>query len=178
MRSFHLAWNRVLIAIFVAAIVLPAVGTAMHLDRETATGEKRELAQFPALHADWASLSAFPDGFTKYFEDNFAFRTRLVRWQAAIRLTALHVSPSPTVVTGRDGFLFYADDGAIQDYVDEKPFSREELESWRLTLQHTQDWLRRRGISYVFVIAPDKHVIYPDLFPSSVRRLHDESRLD
>ena len=176
--GLHRAWNRILIAIFVAAIVLPGVGTALHLDRETATGEKRELAPFPALHFDRASLSAFPDGFTKYFEDNFAFRTRLVRWQAAIRLNALHVSPSPTVVAGGNGFLFYADDGAIEDYVDEKPFTREELESWRLTLQHTQDWLRGRGISYVFVIAPDKHAIYPELFPASVRRLHDESRMD
>jgi hypothetical protein len=176
--SLHAAWNRILIAIFVAAIVVPGAGTLLHLDHERPTGEKRDLAAFPDLHATWTSLRAFPDGFTRYFEDNFAFRTRLVRWQAAIRLDALHVSPSPAVVAGRDGWLFYADDGAMQDYVDEKPFTHEELEAWRTTLQHTQDWLRGRGIKYVFVIAPDKHVIYPEMFPASVRRLHDESRMD
>lgn len=178
MRSFYRAWNRILIAVFVAAIALPGVGTLLHLDREAASGEKRELAPFPSLHPDWASLRSFPDGFARYFEDNFAFRTRLVRWQAAIRLNALHVSPSPAVVAGRNGWLFYADDGALQDYVDEKPFTRDELEAWRLTLQHTQDWLHERGISYLFVIAPDKHVIYPELFPASVHRLHDQSRMD
>ena len=178
MRSFHGAWNRILIVLFVAAIAVPGIGTMLHLDHETATGEKRDLAPFPTLHATWASLRDFPDGFTSYFEDNFAFRTRLVRWQAAIRLNDLHVSPSPAVVAGRDGWLFYADDGALQDYVDEKPFTHEELEAWRTTLQHTQDWLQARGIKYVFVMAPDKHVIYPEMFPASVRRLHDESRMD
>lgn len=178
MRSFHHAWNRILIALFVVAIALPGIGTLLHLDHETASGEKRELAPFPTVDLHWASLRRFPDGFARYFEDNFAFRTRLVRWQAAIRLSALHVSPSPAVVAGRNGWLFYADDGALQDYVDEKPFTRDELEAWRLTLQHTQDWLHERGVRYVFVIAPDKHVIYPEMFPASVRRLHDQSRMD
>jgi hypothetical protein len=178
MRNFHVAWNRILIAVFIAAITVPGIGTVLHLDHETATGEKRDLAPFPDLRPTWASLRDFPDAFTRYFEDNFAFRTRLVRWQASLRLNALGVSPSPAVVTGSDGFLFYADDGALADYVDEKPFTPEELEAWRLTLQHTQDWLHARGIAYVFVIAPDKHVIYPELFPASVQRLHDESRMD
>jgi hypothetical protein len=178
MRSFDAAWNRVLIAMFALAIVAPGVGTLLHLDHETSSGEKRELAPFPTLAPTWASITAFPDGFTRYYADHFAFRTRLVRWQAAFRLNVLHVSPSPTVVDGRDGFLFYADDGALEDYVHEKPFPPEELEAWRLTLQHTQDWLHARGIRYLFVLAPDKHEIYGDLFPDSVHRLHTESRTD
>ena len=28
------------------------------------------------------------------------------------------------------------------------PFTRDELEHWRSTLQHTQDWLHARGIAY------------------------------
>jgi hypothetical protein len=154
------------------------VATIAHIDRPTSRDENRELAKFPTLEPTLASLRAFPDGFTQYFEDNFSFRARLVKWQAAFRLRDLHVSPSPTVITGRDGFLFYADDGAVEDFSDSQPFSHAELESWRQTIEHTRDWLAARGIRYVFVIAPDKHVIYPDLMPATVHRLGSDSRID
>ena len=32
-----------------------------------------------------------------------------------------------------------------------------------------RDWLRARGIAYVFTIAPDKHAIYPEEMPADAR---------
>jgi hypothetical protein len=119
---------------------------------------------------DEASLRALPEQLTRYFEDHFAFRQRLVRWQAAVRLRMLGVSPSKAVIKGRDGWLFYADDGAMADYAAAPPFTGAELEQWRHTLQDTSDWLRAQGIAYVFVIAPDKHVIYREYMPETIRR--------
>ena len=37
-------------------------------------------------------------------------------------------------------------------------------------VQDTSDWLRAQGIAYVFVIAPDKHVIYREYMPETIRR--------
>jgi hypothetical protein len=178
MGPLHRFWERLLVALFVLTITVPALATIAGIDRPDAVSENRTLAPLPNLRMDLASLRAFPDAFAKYFEDNFSFRTHLVKWQAALRFHALRVSPSPTVITGRDGWLFYADDGAVQDFVDATPFTDEQLEQWRQTLEHTRDWLARRGIRYVFVIAPDKHVVYPELMPATVHRLHDGSRTD
>jgi len=178
MGRLHRFWERLLIAIFIVTIAIPGVATLAGIDRPDAVNENRTLAPFPTVRWDLASLQALPDAFTKYFEDNFSFRTRLVKWQAAFRFHELRVSPSPAVITGRDGWLFYADDGAVQDFVDATPFTDEQLEQWRQTLEHTRDWLARRGIRYVFVIAPDKHVVYPELMPATVHRLHDGSRTD
>ena len=178
MSPLHRVWDRVLIVVFIAVIALPGIATIARIDRPTVADENRALAPFPELHATLASLSAFPDAFTRYFEDNFSFRARLVRWQAAFRFRELRVSPSPTVIAGREGFLFYADDGALQDYADTTPFSTAELEAWRDTLEHTRGWLARRGIRYAFVIAPDKHVVYPELMPAALHRFGDESRID
>ena len=58
------------------------------------------------------------------------------------------------------------------------PFTRDELEAWRTTLEHTQDWMESHGIAYVFVLAPDKHAVYPELLPASVRRVGAETRTD
>ena len=149
----------------------------LQLDRDAPSGENRTLAAWPQFRWDAASLRALPEQLTRYFEDHFAFRARLVRWQAIVRLYVLGVSPSTSVIKGRGGWLFYADDGAIEDYAEAPPFTGAELDQWRQTLQDTSDWLRAQGIAYLFVIAPDKHVIYNEYMPETIRRTAS-SRID
>jgi hypothetical protein len=168
----------ILVAAFVTALVAPGVVMLAGLDREVPTGENRELAPWPAAPRTWAAWRAWPGSASRYFEDHFGLRARLVRWQAALRLRVFGVSASPDVIVGRDGWLFYAGEGAVEDIVSEVPFTPEELEGWRTTLEHTQDWMEARGIAYVFVIAPDKHAVYPELLPSSVRQVGAETRTD
>lgn len=170
-------WNRALVVSFVVLIALPGVATLLGV-RGVDADENRTPAPPPVVRADWASLRALPDAFTRYFEDNFAFRARLVRTQADLRLRAFGVSPSPAVVVARDGWLFYGEDGAIEDYAVAPPMSPADLEEWRRTLQQTQDWLAVRGIAYAFVIAPDKHVIYPEMMVKTVTRFSERSRID
>src|SRR5690606_552685 len=50
-------------------------------------------------------------------------------------------------------------------------------EAWRQTLQDTYDWLTARGIAYLFVVPPDKHQVYPEEMPDSIRR-NGHSRID
>jgi hypothetical protein len=162
--------ERMIVVIFLASLSLPLTGMLLNLDRDPPSGENRTLAAWPQLQWDAASLGALPEQLTRYFEDHFAFRVRLVRWQGIVRLHALGVSPSASVIKGRDGWLFYADDGAMEDYAEAPPFTGAELEQWRHTLQDISDWLRAQGIAYLFVIAPDKHVIYPEYMPDTIRR--------
>jgi len=162
--------ERIIVVIFLAVLSLPLMGMVLNLDRDAPSGENRTLAPWPQLRWDAASLRALPEQLSRYFEDHFAFRVRLVRWQAIVRLDALGVSPSASVIKGRDGWLFYADDGAMEDYAEAPPFTGAELEVWRHTLQDISDWLRGQGIAYLFVIAPDKHVIYPEYMPHTIRR--------
>jgi len=170
MVRLHALVDRILIAIFIATLWLPMTGMVLSLDHDGPSAENRTLAPWPQLRWDEASLRALPEQLTRYFEDHFAFRQRMVRWQAVVRLRVLGVSPSKAVIKGRDGWLFYADDGAMTDYAEAAPFTSAELEQWRDTLQDTSDWLRAQGIAYVFVIAPDKHVIYPEYMPETIRR--------
>jgi alginate O-acetyltransferase complex protein AlgJ len=170
MIRLHPIAERTLVAIFLVALCLPLAGMVLHLDHDPPSAENRTLAPRPRWQWDTASLRSLPDQFTRYFEDHFAFRQRLVRWQASVRLHALRVSPSEAVIRGRDGWLFYADDGAMEDYAEARPFTGAELEAWRRTLQDTTDWLRAQGIAYLFVISPDKHVIYQEYMPATIRR--------
>ena len=170
MIRMHSLVERMIVAVFVVAICLPMTGMVLNLDRDAPSAENRTLAEWPQLRWDEASLRALPEQLTRYFEDHFAFRQRLVRWQAVVRLRALRVSPSKAVIRGREGWLFYADDGAIEEYASKPPLTDAELEQWRSALQDISDWLGAQGIAYLFVISPDKHAIYQEYMPGTIRR--------
>jgi alginate O-acetyltransferase complex protein AlgJ len=170
--------DRILVALFIVAIAAPLVGTIAGMDPDDTADENREAAPLPTWPRDLGSLAAWPDAVTRSFADRFAFRSRLVRWQARARVGLLGTSPAPDVILGNRGWLFYNSDGALQDYTGAEPFSAAELEDWRSTLQHTQDWLEQRGIHYLFLLAPDKHWVYPEHMPDGINRHIAESRYD
>jgi alginate O-acetyltransferase complex protein AlgJ len=170
--------NRALIILFIVVITLPLAANLAGIDGADPEAEKRDLAPFPQWDWRWHAAAAYPDALSRWFEDHFGFRASLVRWYGETRLFALDVSPSSTVVKGRDGWLFYADDGGVDDYTNDTPLSQIEVALWREAIVRARDWLRRRGVAYVFVIAPDKHVIYPEEMPASLRRLAARSRMD
>ena len=94
------------------------------------------------------------------------------------RLFVLGVSPSAAVVEGEHGWFFYGDDKSIEDYANVEPMTDAALANWREAIVRARDWLRPRGIAYVFTIAPDKHVVYADEMPATIARVGELSRAD
>ena len=50
------------------------------------------------------------------------------------------------------------------------PLDDAELEHWRTALEERRDWLESRGTRYLLFMAPDKHGLYPEMLPDSLRR--------
>ncbi len=167
-----------LVVLFVLGIALPLSVNLAGVDGADPQAENREMAAFPPFNGTLASLAAWPNGFGHWFEDHFGFRARLVLWYGETRYFWLNVSPTSTVIKGRNGWLFYADDGGVEDYTRETPLSDGELDAWRETVVRTRDWLRARGIAYVFTIAPDKYLFYPEEMPASIHPFTQPSRMD
>lgn len=168
-----------LVALFLAIILTPGVGLLIGIDRsQVSEAEMRRLTEFP----DWSwqrdALATWPGRFERYFNDRFAFRNALIRLQAGILWHGLHTSSTDTVIAGKGDWLFYADDGGIQDYVQSEPFSEADLQQWQRTLERIRDWLASRGTRFLFVVAPDKQMIYPELMPASLHRIHNSYRAD
>ena len=171
-------WNSLLVALFVVVISLPLAANLAGRDGADAGAENRELAAFPRLDGSWQSVAALPAAIGAWFDDHFGFRSTFVRWYGETRLFALRTSPTATVVKGRDGWFFYADDNALDDYANIEPLTPTALSNWRTAVLRAHDWLRARGVGYVFLIAPDKHAIYDEKMPSTLTRLGDLSRTD
>ena len=170
--------NRLLALLFVAVISLPLAANLAGVDGGDPGAENRELAPFPHVDGSLASLSALPAAFSGWFDDHFGFRSRLVRWYGESRLFGLGVSPSAAVVKGEHGWFFYGDDKSIEDYANVEPMSDEALANWRAAIVRARDWLRARGVAYVFTIAPDKYVVYGEEMPATLARSGDLSRAD
>jgi alginate O-acetyltransferase complex protein AlgJ len=172
------AGHRLLAALFVIVIALPLVANLAGFDGADPGAENRELAPFPRIDRSWTSMATLPANLGLWFDDHFGFRSHLVRWYGESRLFVLGVSPSAAVVKGRAGWFFYGEDNAIDDYADVEPMTPEALANWRAAVLRAHDWLRTRDAAYVFTIAPDKHLIYPEEMPSTLARVGEVSRSD
>jgi alginate O-acetyltransferase complex protein AlgJ len=157
--------KRALTVLFAAIISMPLVANLSGVDGADPGAEHRELA-------------TWKDGVTAWFGDHFGFRSRLVRWYGESRLFWLGVSPSAAVVVGRDGWFYYADDKAVEDYANVELLDEAAIANWREAVLRARRWLAARKVAYVFMIAPDKHAVYAEAFPSTIARVHDVSRAD
>jgi alginate O-acetyltransferase complex protein AlgJ len=169
--------DRALIAVFLCAITLPLIGMVAGLDAKHTLEENRWLASPPEVRWSWGSLAQFPARAEAYFNDHFGFRTRLIQWLNYAKVAGLGVSPTPRVILGENGWLYY---GAVElpYYRALTPLTEAELRSWQALLEDRRDWLAARGIKYLVVFAPNKSTIYPENMPRAYNRLDRLSRLD
>ena len=169
--------NRALVLLFLAAVFAPLTATLATLSRTPPDDPKRELAPWPAAPASVDAAGKWPTRFRRWFADHYAFRRELIQAQGALLLQGVGISPSRTVLVGKDGWWYYTDDDALEDMVSAAPMAGPALARWSATLEANREWLAGQGIPYLFVLAPDKHAVYPEFLPDSVRVLNP-SRMD
>jgi len=164
--------DTILIVIFVIALGLPMAGRAFNLDAQ------RHRTRVPKIEMNSESFWTYPARFTTYFNDHFPYRDALIRWHALAVYRTLNASPSNVVLLGRDGWIYYADDDSLTDYRSAVLFTDAELAAWKTVLEDRRAWLAARNIHFLFVLVPDKYVIYPEHMPTAIHRVHEERRMD
>jgi len=167
-----------MITVFLVMIVLPTAGMILGLDRSFVLEENRLLATRPELKLNRASLGEYPKKLEAYFNDQFGFRKRLIHWLAIAKVKGLGVTSWPSVILGRNGWLYLAGDVALKYYRGTKPFTPAELERYQKILEARRDWLAERGIPYLFVILPNKDTVYPEFMPPAYTKVRPRSRCD
>jgi hypothetical protein len=168
---FKASADTILVAVFCLMIWLPSADTLFHLSRSTALFEKRAAAPFPKFQHGPTGLQAFINGLEAYFNDHFGWRNALIRWHAWLQVSVFRTEPPNRQVTlGKDGWLYYSETG--------KPFSPQKLQDFHNLIEYRRDWLARRGIHYLFVVAPNKQSIYPEHLPSGLQPSASDSVLD
>ncbi len=173
-KPAHLA----LILFFALLLIAPHIVELWEDGSNPASVEKRKMASRPDSSL---ILKSFPDYtalFEKYYNDSFGLREQLIRWNNRLRLMLFAESPIPGVRLGREGWLFYANEWALEEYENVIPYKPQELRKIREITEERLRWLDRRGIKLFILVAPGKATIYSEYLPSAIHRMGSQSRLD
>lgn len=171
--------KRLLVFLFLGILFLPSLLSPLPFDSASRfIDENRRLTLFPDLEWSQEAIVQFPRGFEQYFNDHFQLRDYLILGYNWLKIRIWKRSSNKKVLIGSDGWLFFAGDRVLEDFVSMKQFSTDELEARRKILEAKRDWLAQRGIQYLFVVPPNKQSIYPEFMPEAYQRLHGASRLD
>lgn len=181
--------DALLVALFLAGIIAPLLGVrigshgwdvGLLADRRKSPLPlllQRGLPELTTSRGKLVVLSKFPGQFKYYLSDHFGFRNLLIQLHGQLMVNALGVTSNQSVILGKDGWLFLANEGSLEDYRHTDPFTSAELESWKNILEGRQRWCAAHGIAYLVVFAPSKHSIYPEEMPDFYTRLPEPSRL-
>jgi hypothetical protein len=169
-------WDTLTIVVFLALLWLPTLDHFFKLDRAPMPVENRQPAAWPQFQGIGQSRE-FVAGIENYFNDHFGFRKRLVRWNNRWKGQLFHDAPRREVLIGQNGWLFYAGPHMMENWARSEMWSAKDLEKWRRLLETRRDWLRARGINYIFVVPPDKHTVYPEFLPTWMEKITKPSKL-
>lgn len=168
----------ILIALFALLIYLPFADMFFGFDRTPAPMEKRKYADKPELTWEWKTFLSLPRMYEAYFNDHFGYRNWLIRNYNDFQVQRLGTVPSPDVMKGKSGWLFYSGDRTLEFCRATNPFTPGELEKWRSVIERRAEWLAERGARYIVVVVPIKHTVYREKLPDWLVQVGEKTRLD
>jgi alginate O-acetyltransferase complex protein AlgJ len=124
-------------------------------------------------------LRLFPDYSTK-FNDLYGFREFYIFLNNSIKYFLFNDSSNKNVILGLDGWLYwnFLNDKVIEDLKGDNQFNALELQGWINPIMEKTQLLTSMDIDYVFLVAPNKHTIYPEFIPDYLHPLKGPTRFD
>ncbi len=159
--------------LFVSFLVLPTANTFLVFAPKAVVAES-DVGDLPRLTVDPASWSKWFTVMRRgYLERHFGLRNLLITWNSLMDTFVLaSTAPSSQVLVGKDNWLFLAQDGGrniIEDFRSPQGLPEEATAAVVGELERRRQWLAKRGIRYLVILAPNKNTVYPDKLPDALR---------
>jgi len=148
------------VALFLALCLSLSVGTILFGPAGAAANER--LAEFPSFKTEEGINGVFLAQLQKYVNDRFFLRQQLITLDHRMS-SLLGVSGEDSVIAGRDGWLFFAQ--TLGDYTGTEPMSGRELFSAASNVALMEEYCRRTGKEFTFIVAPNKNSLYGEFMP-------------
>ncbi len=105
-----------------------------------------------------------------WFERHFAFREEAVTAYALLLEKGFGVSAQESVITGKDGWLFYKD--SLADFQGTEPMTGRQLFNVAHSLAMVQQYAQKNGAAFAFLAAPNKNSLYGQYMPCYYQPSH------
>lgn len=150
-----------------ALAVLSLLGLMSVFDLLDGPGTERQerIAKTPPPPISLAAIKAFPGMAKWHVAQRYALKDQFIALNTWVKLAGLGHVPSPQVMAGMDGFLFLAEEGAVELAQGVDPLDTDGSEGWRGHFAALSRAFETRGIPFVFVLAPNKHTVHADALP-------------
>ncbi|MBX7102449.1 MAG: hypothetical protein K1X57_00105 [Gemmataceae bacterium] len=161
-----------LVAAFAGMIGWIGYRTAWHIREDLASDNKPDLRDLRAFHpTSWRSWRELPGDLETAFVPRVEGRDIFVRRFSRFKVSRLEVSPTPRVLIGDDGWLYYNHEAEPQTYyLQSDPRLADRLAEWKRAMPEWQTWLAQRNIKLVILVAPNKQSVYPEHLPPLERK--------
>jgi alginate O-acetyltransferase complex protein AlgJ len=174
-NPYVLFWRRLLPVALLLMLSAPFAGWALRVKPP----QNFQDMQAPVPWPDWKStpVRRWPAAMEDWLNNHFPLRAVLIQAHSLVWHRWIG-APGNDVVVGQDGWLFYSGNRTIEDLRGRDPLDDAQLVRWRRTLEARRNYLRERGIIYLFVVAPNKSSIYPEKLPPLLQRQIKPGKLD
>jgi len=157
------------IVVFLIILILPLTIEFLNLEKGYGLDEKRDLKEKPEFIISKDYARKFED----YYNDNFGLRKSIIGFYNKLKLSLFKVSTNPDLVQiGKNGFLLYNSkkDKIYDSYSNTNLFSPSGLEAAGDKHWQWQELLAGKNIKYIIGFWPNKHSIYPENLPGTMKR--------
>jgi alginate O-acetyltransferase complex protein AlgJ len=137
--------------------------------------EKPGASPWPEMPRTRTAVRAWPAAVERFVQEHIGLRDAAVRGYNGLVYFALRSSPTPLVVRGRDGWLFYnsvaepferAD--TIADARRSRPLSARRIKTIACAILARDALVSSWHGRYLLVIAPNKSSVYPEQLPAAL----------
>lgn len=161
-------FNIITTTIFIFFLSISFIGLFFGMTSKKDNTEWRKLAEFPKINSR-IMVPEFPKLFELYYNDSFGFRNILLSLNATIAIKLFKKSPVANIIrTDRDWYFHNEARYVAPDYkifYQNIIFSDQQLAALGETFLSDKKFLDQKSIPYLFVIVPDKEVVYPEYYP-------------
>jgi len=155
--------KRLLLLLMLLPLLLPPLQAKLQWLPEPALGGAFDMAPHPTFSWEELRTNNFQTGLEKYLEDRIGFRSFLIRSRNQLLYSAFGVTQAEGIKKGKNGVLFMPN--YIRAYLGQDRMEEADLRFRVQRLKALQQDLARRGISFLFVLAPNKARFEPENLP-------------
>lgn len=132
--------------------------------------EKRKLAPFPELKSEGKLNKNFFNEMNLYLEDRIGLKFQYKKLHEKLNdVYQVENDADKSGFIGKDGWLFANGDRLLENWQKTNRYTEEELSYYCSKIKNMKSWCEKRGIKFIFYVAPNKYEIYGEFYPFQPR---------